>query len=70
MMKSICDVSPHVKTRLPGIRTGITVIQKKNRSSNAREQTSFKDFWGGKHPREQADISTTCLKDQNHVTDK
>lgn len=61
MMKSICDVSPHVKTRfvksqkggtMPGIGTGITVIQKNNRSSNAREQTSFQRFLEWKNIQE------------------
>lgn len=57
MMKSICDVSPHVKTRfvksqkggtMPGIGTGITVIQKTTEAAMPESKQAFKDFWSGK----------------------
>ena len=52
-MKSICDVSPHVKTRfvksqkggtVPGIRTGITVIQKTTEPAMPESKQASKIF--------------------------
>jgi len=57
MMKSISDVSPHVKTRfvksqkggtVPSIRTGITVIQKTTEAVIPERKQALKDFWSGK----------------------
>lgn len=57
MMKSICDVSPQVKTRfvksqkggtVPGIRTGITVIQKKQQKQQCQRANKLQRFLGWK----------------------
>jgi len=53
MMKSICDISPHVKTRfvknqtggnLPGIGTAIDVIQRTTETLMPDSKPAFKDF--------------------------
>jgi len=79
MIKSIFDVSPHVKIRfvknqtggnLLGIGTAIDVIQKTTETLMPESKPAFKDFWSGKTFERAGKNIKDSLKNQNHLTSK